>query len=147
MSKVNILIAEDDRDDYELLKEAIHHVLPKFNVQRAEHGEELLKAINEKAEPDVIFLDLNIPRKNGFDCLIELRQKEWLSSTPIVIYSTSAHFEDIDRCYKSGCTLYLVKPTSFKEMVIQVKQVFHRLGLPKAELRVKERFVVKKEQA
>lgn len=146
MHKVNILIAEDDRDDFQLLKEAIENVLPKFNITHSRDGREFIQLINEGLEPDIIFLDLNMPFKTGVECLIEFRKREELQLTPVIIYSTSSHFEDIDQCYKSGCTLYMVKPTSFKDLVTQVKKVFFRLGLPKKELLDKEMFVVKKQE-
>lgn len=112
MHRVNILIAEDDSDDFSLLKEAIEKVLPKFNINHSRDGKQFLDKINEGIEPDLVFLDLNIPYKNGVDCLVEFRKKEHLKSTPVIIYSTSSHFEDIDRSYKAGCTLYMVKPTT-----------------------------------
>ena len=146
MHKVNIHIAEDDRDDFLALKEAIEEVLPKFNISHSRNGQEFLQKINELPPADLIFLDLNMPKKNGIDCLIEFRQKRKLKSTPVIIYSTSSHFEDIDACYRNGCTLYMVKPTSYKDLLNQVRKIFFRLGLPKKELLDKEMFVVKKHE-
>ncbi len=141
---VNIFIAEDDKDDFLLLKEAIEDTLPKFNLEHSLDGKAFLQSLNKGVEPDLIFLDLNIPKKNGVDCLVELRQVEDLKSTPVIIYSTSSDVEDIDRCYKNGCTLYLVKPASFKDLVTQLRKIFFRLGLPRQELLSKEMFVVQK---
>jgi CheY-like chemotaxis protein len=143
---LNIYVAEDDSDDFLLLKEAIEDALPKFNMQHSVDGKAFLESLDKGAEPDLIFLDLNLPKKNGTDCLIELRQRENLKSTPVIIYSTSSAFEDIDRCYKSGCTLYLVKPASFRDLVTQVKKIFFRLGLPRQDLLSEEMFVVKKHE-
>src|SRR3954453_20322311 len=106
---VNIFIAEDEKDDFLLLKEAIQDILPKFNILHSVEGKGFLNSITKEIEPDLIFLDLNIPQKNGIDCLIELRKIDKLATVPVIIYSTSSNFEDIDRCYKNGCTLYLVK--------------------------------------
>lgn len=75
MHKVNILIAEDDKDDFQLLKEAIENVLPKFNITHSRDGREFTKHINEGLEPDIIFLDLNMPFKSGVECLKEFRQE------------------------------------------------------------------------
>jgi CheY-like chemotaxis protein len=124
MHKVNILIAEDDKDDFLLLKEAIEEVLPTFNIDHSSDGQTFLQKINKHAIADLIFLDLNMPKKNGIDCLIDLRKKKSLKSTPVIIYSTSAYFEDIDDCYKNGCTLYMVKPASYKDLVNQVRKIF-----------------------
>lgn len=126
---VNILVAEDDRDDFLLLEEAIENTLPHFHITRSRDGRDLLQKIEEPEKPDMIFLDLNLPKKNGLDCLMEIRKREALQTTPVVIYSTSSDFEDIDLCYKNGCTLYLVKPPSFKELLKQIKKLFsHELA-------------------
>jgi DNA-binding response OmpR family regulator len=143
---VNIFIAEDDSDDFLLLKEAIQTILPKFNILHSINGKAFLNSITKGIEADLIFLDLNIPQKNGIDCLIELRKMDKLAAVPIIIYSTSSDFDDIDRCYKNGCTLYLVKPTSFKDLVVQIKKIFFRLGLRREDLQSKDLFVVKKQQ-
>lgn len=121
---VNILVAEDDRDHFLLLEEAIESTLPRYRISHTRDGRELLQKIEEQDTPDMIFLDLNLPKKSGLDCLIEIRQRKALEATPVVIYSTSSDFEDIDLCYKAGCTLYLVKPPSFKELLVQVKRLF-----------------------
>jgi CheY-like chemotaxis protein len=142
MSKVKILIAEDDKDDFLQLQEAIEEVLPKFDIHHSKNGREFIHLINENVQADIIFLDLNMLYKNGIDCLIEVRQKKHLKNVPVIIYSTSSNFEDIDNCYKHGCTLYLVKPYSYRDLVTQVQKVFFRLGLPKKDLLDRERFVV-----
>lgn len=143
---LNIFIAEDDNDDFEIFKEAIEHILPKFNLLRSSDGKAFLESFSNNVKPDLIFLDLNIPKKNGVECLVELRKNKSLRSTPIIIYSTSSNFEDIDVCYKNGCNLYLVKPPSFNDLVTQLRKIFFRLGLPKKDLLSKELFVVEKQQ-
>ena len=126
---VNILVAEDDRDHFQLLEEAIENTLPRYQINHSRDGKELLQKLEELSAPDMIFLDLNMPKKNGLDCLVEIRQRKELQSTPIVIYSTSSDFEDIDLCYKNGCTLYLVKPPFFKDLLAQIKKLFsHELA-------------------
>lgn len=146
MQMVNIAVAEDDKDDFLMLKEAIENILPKFNITHSSDGSTFLQLVNAQADVDLIFLDLHIPKKNGVECLIELRQNEKLQATPIIIYSTSSNFEDIDLCYKNGCTLYLVKPTSYKDLVTQIRKIFFRIGLPRKELQSKEMFVVRIQQ-
>ena len=126
---VNILVAEDDRDHFQLLEEAIENTLPRYQINHSRDGKELLQKLEKISAADMIFLDLNMPKKNGLDCLVEIRQRKELQSTPIVIYSTSSDFEDIDFCYKNGCTLYLVKPPSFKDLLAQIKKLFsHELA-------------------
>lgn len=123
---VNILIAEDDKDDFLLLQEALEKVLPEFHITHSQNGKEFLKQINDALSPDLIFLDLNMPKMNGIDCLTEIRQRKNLQATPVIIYSTSSDFQDIDICYKKGCTLYLVKPASFKDLVEKLKRILFK---------------------
>ena len=142
---LNINIAEDDNDDFLSLIEAIENVLPKFNIQRSVDGKSFLNGLQHQPAPDLIFLDLNMPKMNGIECLTRLRQIEALNTTPTIIYSTSSDVEDIELCYKNGCTLYLVKPPSFKDLVTQIRKIFFRLGLPRQDLLSKEMFVVEKQ--
>lgn len=93
MHKVNILIAEDDKDDFLLLREAIENVLPKFNITHSRDGKEFLQAMDDGPEPDLVFLDLNMPYKSGVECLIEFRKRDGLQQTPVIIYSTSSHLK------------------------------------------------------
>jgi CheY-like chemotaxis protein len=146
MTKVRISIAEDDVDDFMQLQEAIEEVLPKFDINHYRNGRDFIRAIDDTFHPDLIFLDLNMLYKSGLDCLIEVRQKKHLRKIPVIIYSTSSNFEDIDNCYKNRCTLYLVKPASYRDIVIQIHKVFFRLGLPRKDLLDRERFVVQKQQ-
>jgi len=146
MSKVKILVAEDDKDDYLELQGAIEVVLPKFDIDHCKNGREFIRLIDEGMKPDLIFLDLHMLFKSGLECLAEVRQRRHLNKTPVVIYSTSSDVDDINNCYKKGCTLYLVKPDSFKDLVTQIRKVFFRLGLPKKDLLDRERFVVQKYQ-
>ena len=146
MDRVNIFIAEDDQDDFSMLKEAIETVLPSFNVTHSRDGSTFLLSLTKDSTPDLIFLDLNIPRKSGIECLIEVRRNEKLASVPVIIYSTSSNFDDIDVCYRNGCTLYLVKPHSFQDLVTQIRKIFFRIGLPREDLLHKELFVVKKHE-
>jgi len=120
---MNILIAEDDRDDFLMLEEAIETILPDFNITHSRDGKDLLQKIDAHALPNLIFLDLNIPKINGIDCLIKIRERKELQGTPIIIYTTSSNFQDIDLCYKHGCTLYLVKPARFRDLVEQMRKI------------------------
>jgi len=137
---VNILVAEDDRDHFQLLEEAIDSTLPQYRITHSRDGKDFLQMIENRETPDMIFLDLNLPRKSGMDCLLEIRQRKELQTTPVIIYSTSSDFEDIDLCYKNGCTLYLVKPPSFKELLTQIKKLFSHELAEEALLKSEEQF-------
>ena len=113
----NILLAEDDADDRELFLEAMFLVDPKIRVATVENGEKLMTHLKESdIYPDCIFLDLNMPKKNGKECLVEIRTDEKTQKIPVVIYTTSFNRTDIDETFMRGATCFIRKPNSFKEL-------------------------------
>jgi len=113
----HILLAEDDADDRELFLEAIALVDPAIQVKTVENGEILISYLKEAVVfPDCIFLDLNMPRKNGKQCLVEIRRNKSTEKIPIVIYTTSPSNRDIDETYNQGASCFIRKPNSFEEL-------------------------------
>ena len=82
---------------------------------------------NSEHLPDVLFLDLNMPRKNGFECLSEIKQNEKLKGLPVVIFSTSNSQDKIQILFNAGADIYVRKPYDFSDLV----QVIHH-ALPMA---------------
>ena len=112
-----ILLADDDKDDRILFKEALREVRPGIQLITADHGSALMEFLkNAMALPGIIFLDINMPYKNGIDCLIEIRSNKIFSGIPIVIYSTSSNPKDVDETCKAGANLYIEKPNSFTHL-------------------------------
>jgi CheY-like chemotaxis protein len=119
-----IVLADDDADDRDLFSEAVADCGFKVKVETASDGVELIHMLKNKNEmPELIFLDLNMPNKNGRDCLIEIRKSEELKHIPIVIYSTSSSRSDIDFTYENGANLFIRKPSSFRELVQIARKV------------------------
>lgn len=117
----NVLLAEDDEDDVHLFKTVLAELNQDILVTVATDGN-LLMAFLEQATtlPEMIFLDLNMPFKNGFECLSEIRGNEKWNSIKIFVLSTSHQPQHIENAYKGGADLYIAKPTSytqFKNMV------------------------------
>lgn len=126
---LNILLADDDIDDCHFFKEALE-ALPQTTVLTTVHdGDELMKYLSENAErlPHVLFLDINMPRKNGFECLAEIKNNEHLKDLPVVMYSTSGSKDKIDILFNTGAEVYIRKPGNFAQLV----QVIHH-ALPMA---------------
>lgn len=138
----HIILVDDDADDRDLFQEALSCIHPLAHVETRCDGEELMDGLASMAMvPDVIFLDLNMPRKNGKECLIELRANIKFRETPIVIYTTSLNPVDIHETYSHGATYFMRKPNSFNEL----KETLHNLlysQLTKIVERSKEKFVV-----
>lgn len=119
----HVLIADDDPDDIELFKEGVKEVCPDISLSVAEDGNQLISLLDEEKEPDVIILDINMPRKDGKQCLREIRRRKKLSEVPVVILTTSNYKDDIDFCLQNGANQYLVKPKTFDGLKNLVRNI------------------------
>jgi CheY-like chemotaxis protein len=111
----HILLAEDDDDDSMLFKEALNEISLNANLHRVKDGEELMQNLSKSdvTLPDILFLDINMPRKNGFECLLEIKKSEKFKNIPVVILSTSSGKELVVKMYNAGANLYVCKPSQF----------------------------------
>jgi two-component system response regulator len=117
-----ILIAEDDPDDQILLREAFEYNGITDSLYFVENGEAVLQYLASNvsqniALPELIILDLNLPKKDGREVLRELKNNEVLCVIPVVILTTSSAKEEIVRLYQMGANSYIVKPYTFTELV------------------------------
>ena len=114
-----ILIVDDDSDDVEIFCEAIAEINPTIKCESAENGEEALKLLRKPFQvlPDFIFLDLNMPRMNGKQCLAELKKDPRLKEIPVVVYTTSKLDEDFQETARLGAMLFITKPTRLTKLV------------------------------
>ena len=127
-NQLNILLADDDIDDCVFFKNALSELNFNTHLTAVNDGEELMQyLINEKNTlPNILFLDLNMPRKTGFECLSEIKQNKKLKNLPVVIFSTSKSQEKIKILFKKGATIYVSKPGDYT----QLKQVIqHALSM------------------
>jgi CheY-like chemotaxis protein len=111
----SIFLADDDEDDCILFKDALREVGYGIELIISYDGEELMNTLDQKVppEPRLIFLDLNMPRKNGIECLREIRNTDKLKSIPVVILSTSSQEDSIHNAYKYGAHHYITKPGTY----------------------------------
>lgn len=122
---LRVLLADDDADDRDFFVDAVSEVAPNVKVETVNNGEQLINhLLNATALPHIIFLDLNMPVKDGQECLGDIRKNDRLSKIPIVIYSTSASKEHIDQTYNCGASLYVRKPDSFTDLKSIAKKIF-----------------------
>lgn len=119
LKQMNILLADDDIDDRIFFKEALEVLPLKTNLTTVSEGEELMAYLFENSDnlPHVLFLDINMPRKNGFECLTEIKQSEKLKDLPVVMFSTSNSQDNINILFKKGADIYVRKPANFMELV------------------------------
>jgi CheY-like chemotaxis protein len=104
-----IVLADDDRDHAVLFERALKEVHPAAKLSIVNNGEDLLNLL-KKVQPELLFLDLHMPCKNGLECLQEIRSRSEFSNMRIVVYSSSAQMTDIQKCYLHKADLYMVKP-------------------------------------
>jgi len=115
---LKILLADDDEDDRLLFTDALKELKIKTIVHTVNDGIELMEylATNGNDLPQLLFLDLNMPRKNGFECLKEIRNNHDLAEVAIAIFSTSLAEKDIEETYINGANVYINKPNSFNDL-------------------------------
>jgi len=124
---VEILLVEDNPGDVRLTKEALKESKVLNNLVVAEDGEEAIKVLRREGEyadaarPDIIFLDLNLPRKDGREVLAEIKQDAELRRIPVVILTTSKAEEDILRTYDLHANCYITKPIDMEQFIKVVK--------------------------
>jgi CheY-like chemotaxis protein len=121
---LNILLADDDKDDRLLFDKALKAMPFPTHLITVHDGEQLMNYLSENSDhlPDVLFLDINMPRKNGFECLSEIKENKKLKDIPIVMFSTSyprdINYEQeiINRLLKIGAYDYIRKPDDFSRL-------------------------------
>jgi CheY-like chemotaxis protein len=120
---VNILLADDDQADCLLFKEALEELPISANLNIVYNGEELLDELAKKGTklPDVLFLDLNMPRKNGFASLGLIKRSTDLQNIPVIIFSTASDLDSVKKVFRDAAHYYITKPTSF----LQLKKVIY----------------------
>ena len=129
---------DDDADDRLLVKDALAESGLPVELHTVEDGEQLLKYLREQVRrPNLILLDLNMPRKDGRTALREIKADAALRRIPIVVLTTSQAEEDIFRSYQLGASSFITKPASFEELVKMIGELtgywFGTVSLPPAE--------------
>lgn len=115
---VKIILADDDESDRLIFIEAFSEIRIKADVVALHDGKQLMEYLdkNKVDLPAIIFLDLNMPRKSGVECLKEIRATKKFKDIPIAIYSTSSSKNDIEESFQNGANVYLKKPSDFNKL-------------------------------
>ena len=127
MKDLTIFYTDDDEDDISIFTDAVESLPKKIELKTYNGGEKLLNAIyNPPPTPHVVFLDLNMPGKNGFDVLTELRKSDEKKDIPIIIFSTSNEPGIIEKCRTLGANYFITKPVLMKDII---KSIEHALEI------------------
>lgn len=118
----HILLADDDKDHAFLFERMIRKVDPSMTISHVKDGEELICFLHLN-KVDLLFLDLNMPCKNGYECLQEIRRDPSLKHLPIVVYSSSSHMSDIQKSFLHRADFYLVKPFNAEHFKTALKAI------------------------
>jgi CheY-like chemotaxis protein len=117
MGKV-VFIVDDDLDDREFFCEALHEIDENITCVCAGNGNEAIELLNQPqiVLPDYIFLDLNMPRLSGKQCLTLIKKMERFRHVPVIIFSTTRQYQEAEEAKKLGAALFLTKPSSYTEL-------------------------------
>lgn len=132
---IEVLMVEDNPDDIELALEAFKESSKGFNVNVALDGKEAMAYLRREGEffesprPDLILLDLNMPRMNGFEVLEELNKDADLKNIPVVVFSISQNQDDIAKVKSFNVKTYIVKPIGLDGLLEVVKQLEEIIGV------------------
>ena len=143
--KLNVLLAEDDSADCLLFEEVLAELPVTVNLFTVTNGEQLLEWLNKKGNklPDVLFLDLNMPRKNGFAALGEIKRSDTLQDLPVIIFTTANDKERIKQVYKDAAHYYIRKPNTFPDLKALVYKVLVLISEDNISLPDKKNFILK----
>ena len=123
--KLNILLIEDDLIEVMKLNRTISSLNLNHKIIEANNGEDALKLLeNKDALPDIILLDLNMPKINGIEFLQILKNDDVLRYIPTIILTTSINQKDVLACYNLGIAGYVLKPLKYEDYVSKIEKLF-----------------------
>lgn len=143
LQKINILLADDDKADCLLFKEALEELPVSAYLTMVHDGEQLVEELTKEGNklPDVLFLDLNMPRKNGFASLGEIKRSNELQNLPVVIISTASDAKTVKNVFRDAAHYYISKPANF----LQLKKVIYEaltLITQKPNMPLEDKFII-----
>ena len=144
MTSISLLLADDDADDCMFFKEALEELPVNSSLKTVNDGEQLMQLLTTKPDalPDILFLDLNMPRKTGVECLSEIKRNEKLKALTVIIYSTSLNHDVVNLLYEKGAQGYIRKPGDFtmlKKVILKAITTPYQNNLEKPS---KDKFVI-----
>ena len=141
---IRLLLADDDKDDCVLFKDALEELALPVTLEIAGDGEMLMEILNdgERQLPDILFLDLNMPRKNGFECLLEIKRVNHLFDLPVIIFSTSFDPDIVEMLQKKGARHYIRKPNEFGKLKAAINRAIGSIKNGSVSLTTQEDFIL-----
>lgn len=129
---LEILLIEDDIDDVDLLKEALNDNDIQYEMEVIMEGDKVHSYLNKtESLPEIIVMDLNLPKTGGKEILQEIKSSSPLINIPIVVLTTSSSQDDIEYCYKMGINKFITKPSTIEgwnstiHLIMDVAEAVH----------------------
>lgn len=143
-SSISVLLADDDKDDCLFFQDILTEIPLSTTFHAVYDGEYLIRYLADKGNdlPDVIFLDLNMPRKNGYTCLDELKSNENFNQIPVIIFSTSFDDETAHQLYNKGAHYYICKPSDYDQLRRIIESALQLISSGKTTQPPKEKFLL-----
>ena len=117
-------LIDDDVDDIFLFREVLESIDPELKFLSAENGEIGLQMLKTSGDlPDIIFLDLNMPKMDGREVLKMVKSNEMYRKIPVIVFSTTKNQLEVRRCYDLGANTYIVKPVSYDTLVETIREI------------------------
>lgn len=129
MEPIDVLLVEDDPGDTLMIREAFEDNKVRNTLACVRDGVEAMQYLRKEGEyadaprPDLVLLDLNLPRKDGREVLAEIKGDDGLSTIPVVVLTTSQAEEDVLRSYRLHANAYVTKPVDFDRFIEVVRQI------------------------
>jgi CheY-like chemotaxis protein len=142
---INILLADDDKADCLLFKDALEELPVSAHLTIVHNGEQVIETLTKKGNkmPDVLFLDLNMPRKNGFVSLGEIKRDNDLQNLPVIIFSTASERETVMNVFRDAAHYYICKPSDFSQLKKVIYEALVLITQKNNPLPLEDRFVIK----
>lgn len=142
-----ILLADDDYDDFDIFREALDASECKATLFRVEDGVGVFEFLADAANPrpHVIFLDLNMPVMNGWQCLAKLKNEAALESIPVIMYTTSSHYRDYEIANDLKAHGLITKPSNPRILTQVLKRIICTLGTDDLRQAVKDAYLITQE--
>ncbi len=137
--RIEILLVEDNLGDARLIQETLGATRTPKNIRVTKNGIEAMDYLRKEnhfgdsPRPDIIILDLNLPRKSGHDVLSEIKQDESLRRIPVIIISSSSSEKDINKAYDRQASCYIIKPSKFDDLQ-KIMSLFDEFWLSRVAL-------------
>ena len=117
-----VILAEDDIDDQNIFQIALEEIDSSIRAEFVSNGKELLHLLQNN-KPDLLFLDLDMPYKNGLECLVEMRNDPRLEKIPVVVFSSTTRPSNIQTAYEMGAHLFFIKPPVYSDYLSSIKSI------------------------